>query len=114
MFMPEPARCLQAIGRTLKPNASLALARWAQPERNPAFTVMTEVMSQFSDIPKPAPGAPGMFAMGDPEYLRSTLEAGGFNDIEIEDIEVRFFSVQNRHRILGADFRFSRSHSASL
>ena len=91
MFMPEPEACLQAIHRTLKPGAKISLACWAVAERNPAFTIPTNVMRKYKEIPIPPPGTPGMYGMGEPDYFESVIAAGGFKNIHIEDCEVIMF-----------------------
>lgn len=88
MFMPAPIACLQRIHRALKPDARLALATWAAPDRNPWASVPLTVMKKYMELPTPAPGQTGIFAFADPDHIRRAMVAAGFHDIDIEDQEV--------------------------
>jgi hypothetical protein len=41
------------------------------------------VLRNHTTVPTPPPGAPGMFAFGDPERLRGVLGDAGFTGVEI-------------------------------
>lgn len=85
MFMPEPQDILQQIHHVLKDEGRLAVACWAEPERNPFFTHAMSILVNHMEVPKPPPGAPGIFAFADRQRLEDTLRDSGFRDIEIED-----------------------------
>jgi SAM-dependent methyltransferase len=85
MFMPEPQAMLQQIHHVLKDEGRLAVACWAEPERNPFFTHAMSILVKHMEVPQPPPGAPGVFAFADRQRLEDTLRDGGFRDIEIED-----------------------------
>ena len=40
--------------------------------------------------PAPPPGVPGPFAFGDPAHAVAALEAAGFGDIDVREVERRF------------------------
>jgi ubiquinone/menaquinone biosynthesis C-methylase UbiE len=85
MFMPEPQEILQQIRHVLKDEGRLAVACWAEPERNPFFTHAMSILVKHMEVPKPVPKAPGVFAFADREHLEDTLRDSGFRDIDIED-----------------------------
>jgi ubiquinone/menaquinone biosynthesis C-methylase UbiE len=84
MLALDPAAALREIRRVLRPRGRLALAVWDVPERNPWATIPTRVLIELGHSSPPEPGAPGMFALSDPDRLRDLLEDAGFADIRIE------------------------------
>jgi ubiquinone/menaquinone biosynthesis C-methylase UbiE len=93
MFMPEPEACLSRAYRLLKNDGRIVIACWAAPEHNPFVSILMRTLSKYMEVPKPAPDAPGMFAFADPDRLCSVLEAEGFIDIKIEDMEIDIIEV---------------------
>ena len=85
MFMPEPQNILRQIHYVLKEEGRLAVACWAEPERNPFFTHAMSILVKHMEVPQPPPGAPGVFAFADRQRLEDTLRDSGFHDIEIQD-----------------------------
>jgi hypothetical protein len=45
-------------------------------------------MVQRGHIPPPEPDTPGIFALGDPERIRTLVTGAGFSEPEIEQIEI--------------------------
>lgn len=95
MFMPQPERCLAAVYRLLKPGARMTLACWSTPDKNPFISLLTQALGKYMELPKPPPGAPGIFAFADPERLRSVIEAAGFRDVELEEMVIDFIEVDS-------------------
>ena len=90
MLMADPARALAETRRVLRDGGKLVFSVWTTPDQNlwAALPVM-ELVSR-GHIPPPEPGAPGMFALGDPERIRGLLSAGGFSEPEIEQLSVEW------------------------
>jgi SAM-dependent methyltransferase len=88
MFMPDPGACLSRARRALKPGAHIALVCWAAPDRNPWASLPIAVLKRHVEVPAPPPGAPGLFAFADAARLRSTIEAAGFSDVKVEEVEL--------------------------
>jgi ubiquinone/menaquinone biosynthesis C-methylase UbiE len=95
MFMPEPEACLRRVHELMKVQARFAAACWSAPGKNPFVGLLIEVLGKYMDLPKPPPGAPGIFALADPERLHDLLEAAGFRDIELEEMEVDVVEVED-------------------
>jgi len=95
MFMPEPQHMLQQMHRVLKNEGRVALACWAEPERNPFFTHTMSILMKHMEVPQPPPGAPGVFAFADRERLENILRDSGFRDIEIEDLSFNMIEVDS-------------------
>ncbi len=93
MFMPEPEHCLTTVHKALKPGACISLACWSPPENNPFLGVLLKTLSDFMEVPKPPPGAPGIFSFADPERIRTSLVAAGFQNIELEALTIDFIEV---------------------
>lgn len=95
MFMPEPETCLNHVYRLLRSKGRIVIACWAAPEYNPFINILMETLAKYMEIPKPQLDAPGMFSFSDPDRLRGVLEASGFTDILIEDMEINIIKVDD-------------------
>jgi SAM-dependent methyltransferase len=92
MLMNDPHAALRETRRVLRPGGRVALAVWDALERNPWAAVPGRVLREHGLTPAPEPGAPGPFALGDVEVVRGLLHDTGFDDIELDTIE-----LVNRH-----------------
>ena len=88
MLMADPASALAQTRRVLRPGGRLALAVWADPERNPWLTIGSRMLVERGLVPPPDPDAPSPFAMADAGRTRSLLEGAGFADVRIEEVAV--------------------------
>lgn len=95
MFMPEPENILSQIHGLLRDEGSIAVACWAEPERNPFFTHVMSILMKYMEVPKPPEGAPGVFAFANPHRLTQTLTHSGFRHVDIEDLEVTMFEADS-------------------
>jgi ubiquinone/menaquinone biosynthesis C-methylase UbiE len=90
MLMADPAAALSETRRVLKDGGSLAFAVWATPDRNPWAAVPGMTLVQRGHMPMPEPGAPGIFAMGEPDRIRALVAQAGFGAPDIEEIAFEF------------------------
>jgi SAM-dependent methyltransferase len=90
MLMADPAAALAETRRVLREGGPLAFAVWAPPERNPWAAIPGMTLVQRGHLPPPEPGAPGIFAMGDPERVRALAFGAGFDACEMEEIAFDF------------------------
>jgi ubiquinone/menaquinone biosynthesis C-methylase UbiE len=95
MFMPDAVACLRGAHRALKPGGKIAVACWAGPERNPWAAVPMGVLMKHTGMPKPDPGALGVFTYADPERLKSVLVEGGFKDVVVESVDLSMFDFDS-------------------
>lgn len=86
MLMPDPARALRATRALIEPDGRLALAVWAEAERNPWLSVLFDAVMGTLGAPPPPPGTPGPFALADRERLRALLDGAGFADVVIDEV----------------------------
>jgi ubiquinone/menaquinone biosynthesis C-methylase UbiE len=90
MLMADPAAALSETRRVLRPGGRLSLSVWAAPERNPWASIPGKALMEHTGAPPPNPEDPGIFAMADPERVRSLLREAGFGEPRLEEVEVRF------------------------
>ena len=93
MFMPAPEACLRLVHGVMKDDARFATACWSAPEKNPFVGVLLQALANYMELPKPPPGAPGIFSLADPDRLCGLLESAGFRDIELEEMEINVLEV---------------------
>jgi ubiquinone/menaquinone biosynthesis C-methylase UbiE len=92
MFMPDAVACMRQVHRALRSTARMAVACWAEPERNPWASLPMRHLLQAAQLPAPTPGAPGLFAYADPARLQNAVAAAGFASVTIEPVEITMTS----------------------
>jgi ubiquinone/menaquinone biosynthesis C-methylase UbiE len=91
MLMADPAAAMAETRRVLSDGGPLAFAVWGTPDRNPWAAVPGMTLMQRGHMPPPEPGAPGIFALGEPERIRDLVgEAGFAQPVQIEELAVEF------------------------
>jgi SAM-dependent methyltransferase len=91
MLMADPAAAMAETRRVLRDGGRLAFAVWGTPERNPWAAVPGMTLMQRGHLPPPEPGAPGIFALGEPERIRDLVgEAGFAQPVLLEELGVEF------------------------
>jgi SAM-dependent methyltransferase len=88
MLMADPAAALTETRRVLRDDGRLAFAVWGAPEQNQWAYLPGLVMVELGHMPPPEPGAPGIFAMADPDRIRSLVTAAGFSELTVEQVPV--------------------------
>src|ERR687895_608541 len=70
---------------------STDFAVWGTPDRNPWAAVPGMTLMQRGHLPPPEPGAPGIFALGEPERILDLVGEAGFAQPELlEELAVEF------------------------
>jgi ubiquinone/menaquinone biosynthesis C-methylase UbiE len=90
MLMADPATALKETRRVLRDAGRLAFSVWTTPDRNPWASVPAMTLVERGHLVPPEPGAPGIFAMGDPERIRELVTQAGFADPDLEVLEFEF------------------------
>ncbi len=86
MLMADPRQALVETRRVLRPTGRLVLSVFAGPEENPWAALPMQVLVQSGLVDPPAPGSPGILALGDRTRLRQFVVDAGFADPELEDV----------------------------
>lgn len=86
MFFPDMQLAAQEMLRVLKPSGKIAVAVWAGAELNNWVTTLMGVIQKHVAMPKPLPGAPGMFRCGQPGLIADLFKQAGFQKVEEEEI----------------------------
>lgn len=90
MFFDDPPAAFRNLRAALRPAGRLCFICWQALERNDWVRVPLRAAAQYVELPPPpAPGAPGPFALSDPERVRTILAAAGFQDIRCEAHETQ-------------------------
>jgi ubiquinone/menaquinone biosynthesis C-methylase UbiE len=90
MLIADPAAAFKETRRVLRDGGALAFAVWGTPDRNPWASVPAMTLVQRGHMPPPEPGAPGMFAFGEPARISELVTGAGFGEPEREEITFEF------------------------
>ena len=88
MLMAEPAAALAETRRVLRDGGRLAFAVWAPPQENQWAAIPGMALVERGIVPPPEPGAPGIFAMAEPDRIRELVTGAGFSEPQIEQVEI--------------------------
>ncbi|MDF7812277.1 class I SAM-dependent methyltransferase [Hymenobacter sp. YC55] len=87
MFFPDMLMAAKEMARVLKPGGRIAAAVWGTPEKNIWITTTLSTINKSVELPKPPPGAPGMFRCAAPGLLSGLLAEAGFTHITEKRID---------------------------
>jgi SAM-dependent methyltransferase len=85
MFFQDPVAAFANLRRALRPGGRLSFVCWQAIEHNPWMSLPALAAAKHVELPpRPEPGAPGPFAFGDGERVRSILDAAGFGRVRVD------------------------------
>lgn len=95
MLIPERARALTGIYRTLKPGKKFAALVLATADECPFIALPMRIAGRRAGTPEAPFGDPGMFALGDPAILAAVFRGAGFREVtvEVSRVQRRFPSL---------------------
>ena len=90
MFFADPVAAFANIAAATRPGGRMVLLTWQELARNEWVGAVRGAFALGRTLPAPPRGAPGPFGLSDPDHVRSTLEAAGWRDVELDDVQVPF------------------------
>lgn len=82
MLFRDPGEALRAVRRALRPGGKFAVVVFTTPEANPFMAKPMQILLRHAGKPPPAPGRPGIFALGGPGVLERLFADSGFTGFE--------------------------------
>jgi hypothetical protein len=86
MLFADPAQALRAVRRVLRPKRKIAVVVFTTPAANPLMAQPMQILLRHAGKTAPAPGQPGIFALGGPGVLERLFVATGFVGFEQKSI----------------------------
>jgi ubiquinone/menaquinone biosynthesis C-methylase UbiE len=88
MLMSDPAAALRETRRVLRSGGRLSFSVFAGPEQNPWAVLPAKALIDEDLMKAPAPGSPGILALGSKERLKTLVEDAGFSECIIEEVPI--------------------------
>jgi SAM-dependent methyltransferase len=86
MLMVNPAAAFAETRRVLRPGGRLAFSVWGSAEANPWASLPGRILVSRGHMTPPAPSAPGIFALADPDRVRTLVIGAGFAPPQLEEV----------------------------
>lgn len=86
MLIPAPRKAVQAVRRALKPGARFGALVFTSPAGNRFMAEPMAILLRHAGKSPPAPGQPGIFALGGEGVLERLMRDSGFSDVETETV----------------------------
>ena len=88
MFFNDPVTAFANIARALGQGGWLTFACWQEMLKNESILVPGFALAEYVALPDfGPPGGPGMFALADPERIRSVLVSAGSTSVAVEPLD---------------------------
>ncbi len=90
MFFDDPEAAFANLRTATGPGGRLCFVCWQEMFANDWIAVPAMAMAAHVGIPElPEPGAPGPFALADPQRTRALLESAGWSEVTVEEYSDR-------------------------
>lgn len=86
MLFSSPRGALKAVQRVLRPGARFAALVFTAPANNPFMAQPMAILLRHAGKSPPAPGQPGIFALGGDGVLRELMKDGGLVDVKTKTV----------------------------
>jgi ubiquinone/menaquinone biosynthesis C-methylase UbiE len=116
MLFSSPRGALKAVQRVLKPGARFAALVFTAPANNPFMAQPMAVLLRHAGKSPPAPGQPGIFALGSHGVLEKLIKDSGLTDVKTRTVRapLRLPSVSGALEMMQQAFGAYRAVVASL
>jgi len=99
MLFVEPSKAITAVKRALKPGGKFAVVVFTTSTANPFMAKPMQILLRHAEKEPPAPGKPGIFALGGAGVLERIFALSGFTDIEQRKFNAPFRTTSARHAL---------------
>jgi SAM-dependent methyltransferase len=87
MFVVEQEKAAHEVRRVLRPGGRAVVSTWAAPQHNPWLVGVGMAAAMNGVVAGGPPVEPGgLFSLGEADRLRAVLEAGGLQDVTVEEV----------------------------
>jgi ubiquinone/menaquinone biosynthesis C-methylase UbiE len=86
MLFPSPRKALEAVRRALKPGARFSALVFTTPTSNPFMAQPMAILLRCAGKSPPAPGQPGIFALGGERVLERLMKDSGLEDVKTQAV----------------------------
>jgi SAM-dependent methyltransferase len=86
MFAEDAAGAVREAARVLRPGGRYAAMTWGPREENPWLGLVLDAVGEQFGVPFPPPGVQGPFSLDDAALLRSVLQDGGLEGVEVQTV----------------------------
>ena len=116
MLFPSPGNALRAVQRLLKPGARFAALVFTTPNNNPFMARPMAILLRHAGKSPPAPGQPGIFALGGDGILENLIKGGGLTDVKSTKVraQLRLASASDALEMMQQAFGAYRAVVADL
>jgi ubiquinone/menaquinone biosynthesis C-methylase UbiE len=90
MLFPSPREVLKGVQRVLAPGARFAALVFTTPASNPVMSQPMAILLRHAGKSPPAPGQPGLFALGDQGALERLMQDSGLGNVRTEVVRAAF------------------------
>lgn len=101
VFFADPEAAFRNVGRGMRSGGRLVLLTWRDFRVNEWFVALRQPLAFGSAPPVSASEVPGPFGLADPRTVRGPLDAAGFDDIELQEVDEPVFFGRDVEDALG-------------
>ena len=82
IYFPDQQRALTGMRHILKPGGKIAAIVYSTAENNKFFSLPVAIIRRRAQLPRPLPGQPGPFSLGNPGALEEAFTRAGLREVQ--------------------------------